>query len=108
VTGSPSATLHRNLIITLAARHKLPAVYYPAHTSVRRSACNRTAIASRSAYPAGSGRAETSCCRRIVGPITIELFRKCAEETKSHRHTDGSLRLQRCSVLLRRCGTSGC
>src|SRR5215472_11290763 len=28
VTGSPSATLHRNLIITLAARHKLPAVYY--------------------------------------------------------------------------------
>jgi putative tryptophan/tyrosine transport system substrate-binding protein len=28
VTGSPAATLHRNLIITLAARHKLPAVYY--------------------------------------------------------------------------------
>jgi ABC-type uncharacterized transport system substrate-binding protein len=28
VTGSPSATLHRDLIITLAARHKLPAVYY--------------------------------------------------------------------------------
>jgi putative ABC transport system substrate-binding protein len=28
VTGSPSATLHRNLIITLAARHKLPAAYY--------------------------------------------------------------------------------
>ena len=28
VTGSPSATVHRNLIITLAARHKLPAVYY--------------------------------------------------------------------------------
>jgi putative ABC transport system substrate-binding protein len=28
VTGSPSATLHRNLIITLAARHRLPAVYY--------------------------------------------------------------------------------
>jgi putative tryptophan/tyrosine transport system substrate-binding protein len=28
VTGSPSATLHRNLIITLAAQHKLPAVYY--------------------------------------------------------------------------------
>jgi putative tryptophan/tyrosine transport system substrate-binding protein len=28
VTGSPSATLHRNLIITLAARHKLPAIYY--------------------------------------------------------------------------------
>ena len=27
VTGSPSATVHRNLIITLAARHKLPAVY---------------------------------------------------------------------------------
>jgi putative tryptophan/tyrosine transport system substrate-binding protein len=28
VTGSPSATVHRNLIITLAARHRLPAVYY--------------------------------------------------------------------------------
>jgi len=28
VTGSPAATLHRNLIITLAARHKLPAVCY--------------------------------------------------------------------------------
>ena len=27
VTGSPLAMLHRNLIITLAARHKLPAVY---------------------------------------------------------------------------------
>ncbi len=27
VTGSPLALLHRNLIITLAARHKLPAVY---------------------------------------------------------------------------------
>ena len=28
VTGTPSATAHRNLIITLAARHNLPAVYY--------------------------------------------------------------------------------
>jgi putative ABC transport system substrate-binding protein len=28
VTGSPSATRHRNLIITLSARHKLPALYY--------------------------------------------------------------------------------
>src|SRR5262245_1736316 len=28
VTGSPSATVHRNLIITLAARHRLPTVYY--------------------------------------------------------------------------------
>jgi ABC-type uncharacterized transport system substrate-binding protein len=28
VTGSPSATLHRDLIISLAARHPLPAVYY--------------------------------------------------------------------------------
>ncbi len=27
VTGSPSATLHRELIATLAAQHKLPAVY---------------------------------------------------------------------------------
>jgi len=28
VTGSPLAVVHRDLIITLAARHKLPAVYY--------------------------------------------------------------------------------
>jgi len=28
VTGGPSATIHRNLIITLAARYQLPAVYY--------------------------------------------------------------------------------
>jgi putative ABC transport system substrate-binding protein len=28
VTGSPSASLHRSLIVTLAARHKLPTVYY--------------------------------------------------------------------------------
>jgi putative ABC transport system substrate-binding protein len=28
VTGSPLASLHRDLIVTLAARHKLPAVYY--------------------------------------------------------------------------------
>jgi len=28
VTGSPSATLHRDLIISLAARYNLPAVYY--------------------------------------------------------------------------------
>jgi putative ABC transport system substrate-binding protein len=28
VTGSSSATIHRNLIIALAARHRLPAVYY--------------------------------------------------------------------------------
>jgi putative tryptophan/tyrosine transport system substrate-binding protein len=28
VTGTPSATAHRNLIITLASRHNLPAVYY--------------------------------------------------------------------------------
>jgi putative ABC transport system substrate-binding protein len=28
LTGSGLATLHRNLIITLAARHRLPAVYY--------------------------------------------------------------------------------
>jgi ABC-type uncharacterized transport system substrate-binding protein len=27
VTGSPEANRHRNLIITLAARHRLPAVY---------------------------------------------------------------------------------
>ena len=28
VTGSPLAIVHHNLIVTLAARHKLPAVYY--------------------------------------------------------------------------------
>ena len=28
VTGSPAATVQRNLIIALAARHRLPAVYY--------------------------------------------------------------------------------
>ena len=28
MTGSALAQLHRNLIITLAARHKLPAIYY--------------------------------------------------------------------------------
>ena len=28
MTASAAATLHRDLIITLAARHKLPAVYY--------------------------------------------------------------------------------
>jgi putative ABC transport system substrate-binding protein len=28
VTGSQSMSVHRNLIVTLAARHRLPAVYY--------------------------------------------------------------------------------
>jgi putative ABC transport system substrate-binding protein len=28
VTAGPAATLHSNLIVTLAARHKLPAVYF--------------------------------------------------------------------------------
>src|SRR6185437_2728475 len=28
VTASPSSTVHRDLIIALAARHKLPAVYF--------------------------------------------------------------------------------
>ena len=28
VTGSPVANVHRNLIVTLAARHKLPAIYF--------------------------------------------------------------------------------
>jgi putative tryptophan/tyrosine transport system substrate-binding protein len=28
VTGSPGATIHRALIVTLAARHQLPAVYF--------------------------------------------------------------------------------
>ncbi len=30
VTGSPAATAHRDLIVALAARHRLPAVYYSA------------------------------------------------------------------------------
>ena len=33
VTASPLATLHRDLIITLAVRHKLPAVYPVASSS---------------------------------------------------------------------------
>ena len=28
LTGSPLAVVHQNLVVTLAARHKLPAVYY--------------------------------------------------------------------------------
>ena len=31
VTGSAAAAFHRNLIVTLAARHSLPAVYYARH-----------------------------------------------------------------------------
>ena len=31
VTPSALATIHRDLIVTLAARHKLPAVYYARH-----------------------------------------------------------------------------
>jgi putative ABC transport system substrate-binding protein len=31
VTGSAAAAFHRNLIVALAARHKLPAVYYARH-----------------------------------------------------------------------------
>ena len=31
VTASPRASLHRNLIVTLAARHRLPAVYASRH-----------------------------------------------------------------------------
>jgi putative ABC transport system substrate-binding protein len=33
VTGSAGATVHRNLIITLAAQHKLPAVYFERNDS---------------------------------------------------------------------------
>jgi putative ABC transport system substrate-binding protein len=35
VTGSGSAQIHRNLIVTLAARHKLPAVYFERHFVAR-------------------------------------------------------------------------
>jgi len=35
VTASPAATRHRDLIVTLAARHKLPAVYYDSFFVVR-------------------------------------------------------------------------
>jgi len=31
VTASPAAVLHRELIVSLAARHKLPAVYFERH-----------------------------------------------------------------------------
>ena len=31
MTGSASAVIHRDLIITLAAQHKLPAVYFQRH-----------------------------------------------------------------------------
>ena len=36
VTASPLAAVHRDLIITLAARHKLPAVYYERYLRHRR------------------------------------------------------------------------
>ncbi len=36
VTASGSASVHRDLIITLAARHKLPAVYYERYFAVSR------------------------------------------------------------------------
>ena len=36
VTGSALASVHRDLIITLAARHKLPAVYFDAFRHRRR------------------------------------------------------------------------
>ena len=36
VTGSAVANVHRNLIVTLAARHKLPAIYFSARSSSRR------------------------------------------------------------------------
>jgi len=32
VTSSPWATVHRRLIVTLAARHKLPAIYFQRHS----------------------------------------------------------------------------
>ena len=32
VTSSPWATVHRHLIVTLAARHKLPAIYFQRHS----------------------------------------------------------------------------
>ncbi len=56
VTGSPSATLHGDLIISLAARHKLPAVYY-----------------ERSYVPAGGlisyGSDYLDQCRRAAGYV---------------------------------------
>jgi putative ABC transport system substrate-binding protein len=56
VTGSPSATLYRDLIISLAAKHKLPAVYY-----------------ERSYVPAGGlisyGSDYLDQCRRAAGYV---------------------------------------
>jgi putative ABC transport system substrate-binding protein len=53
VTGSPPATVHRNLIITLAARHKLPAVYF------------------QRLFPAGGGLIS-------YGPDFIDQYRRAA------------------------------
>src|SRR5262249_34246708 len=36
VTGSPAAIIHRDLVITLAARHRLPAVYPGRYYAVAR------------------------------------------------------------------------
>ena len=38
VTASPLAVVHRELIVTLAARHRLPAVYFEPHVRQRRRA----------------------------------------------------------------------
>ena len=53
VTGSPPALVHRDLIITLAARHKLPAVYF-----------------QRTFIPGGG--------LISYGPDQVELFRQAA------------------------------
>ena len=41
VTGSGLAVVHRDLIIQLAARHKLPAVYYEGGFPTVKIACSR-------------------------------------------------------------------
>src|SRR5216684_2396703 len=53
------------------------------HPAVRRPACDRAAVAGRSAHRERSGSAETRGCRRVVGPLAFELAGGAREQ--SHR-----------------------
>ena len=72
VIGSPGATIHRDLIITLAARHRLPAVYTAAFRHRRRpdflwTRFRRPVIGARLVTSTASSRARSQpiCrCRR--------------------------------------------
>jgi putative ABC transport system substrate-binding protein len=56
VTGSALAVVHRDLIVTLAARHKLPAVYY-----------QRAFVAAGGLISYGSSHLDN--CRRVAGYV---------------------------------------